>query len=433
MIHAWILLISLGVFILLSVPIAFSIGLSSLLIIVFDERMSTWLLVQRTFAGLDSFVLLAVPLFLLTGLVMNASGVTDKLIRFSYVLVGHIRGGLALVNIVVSMFFAGISGSSTADTAGVGSILIPAMFKKGYSKEFTVAVTAASSTMGNIIPPSIMAVIYAATTGISVGALFLAGIVPGVLIGVSQMVMSYIYAIKYDYPSEERVGLKDGLLAVKDALLPLGTPVIIIGGITGGIFTATEAAVIAAVYSLILGLLVYRTVSFKRFFELLVETVQLSSISLFCIGIASVFGYIVAYYKVPVLIGNMLGGLSTSPTGLLITIVALFIIVGTFMDAAPAIIIMMPILYPIADKAGIHPVHLGVVVVSTLALGLITPPYGLCLLIASLIADISFEKTIKTVMVFFSVMLLIVMFSVFFPDVILFVPRVLAPKLMGPM
>ena len=213
----------------------------------------------------------------------------------------------------------------------------------------------------------------------------------------------------------------------------MGTPIIIIGGITGGIFTATEAAVIAAVYSLILGLFIYRTLSFKQFFEILVETVQLSSISLFCIGIASVFGYIIAYYKVPVLIGNMLGGLSTSPTGLLITIVALFIIVGTFMDAAPAIIILMPILYPIADQAGIHPVHLGVVVVSTLALGLITPPYGLCLLIASLIAEINFEKTVKTVMVFFSVMLLIVMFSVFFPDVILFIPRVLAPKLMGPM
>ena len=430
MILIWILIISLIVSVVLSVPIAFSIALSSLLVIIPDNTLTTLLLVQRMYAGLNSFPLLAIPLFLLAGLLMNASGVTDRLIKLSYTLVGSIKGGLAHINVIVSMFFAGISGSSTADTAGIGSILIPAMVKKGYGKEFSVAITAASSTMGVIIPPSIMAVIYAATTNVSIGALFLAGVIPGVLIGLSQMIVSYIFAIKYHFPSEERVSFKELMVAVKNGFLPMLSPIIIIGGIVGGIFTATEAAAVAVAYSLFLGFFVYRSLSFQKVREVLFEAVRLSSISLFCISTATVYGYIIAIYRIPELLGSFISFLTVDPTMILLLYVFIFLIVGTFMDAAPAIIILMPILAPIAYKVGIHPIHVGIVVVATMALGLITPPYGLCLLIASTIAEIKFEEAFKTIMIFFTIMVCVVLFCVFFPNVILALPYYFLPKFM---
>jgi len=430
MLFVWFLIVGLAFFIVISVPIGFSIALSSLLVLIPAETLSSWLLVQRMYAGLNSFPLLAIPLFLLAGLLMNSTGVTDKLIQLSYTLVGSIKGGLAHVNVVVSMFFAGISGSSTADTAGIGSILIPAMVKKGYSKEFSVAVTAASSTMGVIIPPSIMAVIYAATTNISIGALFLAGIIPGILIGLSQMIISYIYAVKYNYPSEKKASIKELFIALKNGFLPLLSPFIIIGGIIGGIFTATEAAAVAVAYSLFLGFFVYRSLTLKKLRESLFQAARLSALSIFCISTAAVYGYIIAYYRIPEFIGNFVSSLTSNGTLILLINVLIFLIVGTFMDAAPAIIILMPILAPIAYNAGVHPVHIGVIVVVTLALGLITPPYGLCLLIASEIANIKFEKAFKTVLLFFVVMVCVVVFCVFFPNIILMIPKYFLPKYM---
>ena len=426
----WLLLIGLALFIVISVPIGFAIALSSLLVLLPDKIMSPWLLVQRMYSGLTSFPLVAIPLFLLAGLIMNSAGITDRLIRLSYTLVGSIKGGLAHVNIVVSMFFAGISGSSTADTAGIGSILIPAMIKKGYSKEFTVAVTAASSTMGVIIPPSIMAVIYASTANISIGALFLAGIVPGILIGLSQMIIAYIYAIKYNYPKEKRATFKETLTALKNSILPLFSPLIIIGGIVGGIFTATEAAAVAVAYSLFLGFIVYKSLTFKKLRETLFKAACLSTLSLFCISTASVYGYIIAFYRIPELIGNYISIITSEATIILLIYVLIFLAVGTFMDAAPAMIILIPILAPIAYKTGIDPIHLGVIVVVTLAVGLITPPYGLCLLIASAIANIKFERAFKVVFLFFLVMVGVITFCVFFPNIILVIPKYFLSKYM---
>jgi tripartite ATP-independent transporter DctM subunit len=418
--------------ILMSVPIAFSIGISSLLVILMEGNLTPWIMIQRTFGGLDSFVILAIPLFLLTGEVMNRAGITDELIDFSSTVVGHIRGGLAHINVFVSMIFAGISGSSTADTAGIGKLLIPAMIKRGYSKEFTVAVTAASSTLGQIIPPSIIAVIYAATVGISVGALFLGGAVPGILIGLAQMVVSYIFARKYNYPAEERSSFRKILHAFKKAILPMLSPVLLIGGIIGGIFTATEAAVVSAVYSILIAIFVYRSIKLKELWDIFVTTALNASVTIFCIAIAAVFGYLLAYFHVPEMLGSVITQIASGPVSFLLIVILLFLIVGTFMDATPAIIILAPMLAPIACTFGVNPIHLGVIIVLTLALGLITPPYGLCLLVAAQIANIPVNfKLMRTMSIFILVSLLIIILIALFPDIALFIPKIFAPKMMG--
>lgn len=418
--------------ILMSVPIAFSIGISSLFVILMEGNLTPWIMIQRTFGGLDSFVILAIPLFLLTGEVMNRAGITDELIDFSSTVVGHIRGGLAHINVFVSMIFAGISGSSTADTAGIGKLLIPAMIKRGYSKEFTVAVTAASSTLGQIIPPSIIAVIYAATVGISVGALFLGGAVPGILIGLAQMVVSYIFARKYNYPAEERSSFRKILHAFKKAILPMLSPVLLIGGIIGGIFTATEAAVVSAVYSILIAIFVYRSIKLKELWDIFVTTALNASVTIFCIAIAAVFGYLLAYFHVPEMLGSVITQIASGPVSFLLIVILLFLIVGTFMDATPAIIILAPMLAPIACTFGVNPIHLGVIIVLTLALGLITPPYGLCLLIAAQIANIPVNfKLMRTMSIFILVSLLIIILIALFPDIALFIPKIFAPKMMG--
>jgi tripartite ATP-independent transporter DctM subunit len=387
-------------------------------------------LTQRIFAGLDSFVILAVPLFILTGELMNECKITDKLIDACYALVGHVRGSLAQVNVLVSMIFAGISGSSQADTAGIGSVLIPAMIKKGYSKDFTVAVTCASSTMGVVIPPSITAVVYAASVNISVGTLFLGGIIPGILIAASQMAICHYYAVKYDYPREKSYPIKERIAIVSKAALPLLTPLIIIGGIIGGLFTATEAAAIAVVYSLLLAFIVYRNITLKQLWQILIRTGKMSSVALFCVGTSTIFSYIMAYYNVTDMLGSFITSISTSPVLFLMLIVGFFIVIGTFMDATPAIIVFAPIIAPIGESLGISPIQLGVIVIVTLALGLITPPYGLCLMLAAQIGEISIERAFKATFVFIVALLLVIMLLVLFPKLILFIPTKFAPNLM---
>ncbi|AEE91960.1 conserved membrane protein of unknown function [Tepidanaerobacter acetatoxydans Re1] len=424
------LLVSLFILILFSVPVSFSIGLSSFLLFVSEKSLPLWVLTQRIFAGLDSFVILAVPLFILTGELMNECKITDKLIDACYALVGHVRGSLAQVNVLVSMIFAGISGSSQADTAGIGSVLIPAMIKKGYSRDFTVAVTCASSTMGVVIPPSITAVVYAASVNISVGTLFLGGIIPGILIAASQMAICYYYAVKYDYPREESYPIKERIAIISKAALPLLTPLIIIGGIIGGVFTATEAAAIAVVYSLLLAFIVYRNITLKQLWQILIRTGKMSSVALFCVGTSTIFSYIMAYYNVTDMLGSFITSISTSPVLFLMFIVGFFIVIGTFMDATPAIIVFAPIIAPIGESLGLNPIQLGVIVIVTLALGLITPPYGLCLMLAAQIGEISIEKAFKATFVFIIALLLVIMLLVLFPKLILFIPTKFAPNLM---
>jgi tripartite ATP-independent transporter DctM subunit len=416
------------VLIFLGTPVPFALAFSSLVVFVIDPRLSPWLLTSRTFSGVNSFILIAIPLFLLTGLAMNRSGITKVLIDLCNIIVGRIRGGLAHVNVLVSMFFAGISGASQADTAGVGSVLIPAMTDRGYGKAFTVAVTAASSTMGNIIPPSIIAVIYGATCNVSVGAIFIAGILPGVAIGISQMGLCYIFAVKHDYPIESRPPLNEAMRTIRNSILPLLTPVIIIGGIISGFFTPTESAVVACVYTLILAFFIYKKISFPDLLDLFVETAEITSLVVFTIGVANSFGYIIGFYQVSNSIEVLFLKIN-SPLPFLMSVIILLVIVGTFMDAAPAIIIIMPILAPVAAKVGVHPVHLGVVAVMTLALGLITPPYGLSLLLASKIGNIGVDEAFRVAIIFAVTMLSIIILSAIFPEVVLFLPLKMIPNM----
>ncbi|MCF3935219.1 TRAP transporter large permease [Acuticoccus sp. M5D2P5] len=422
-----ILFITFFVMIAIRVPVAYSLGLASLFVI-FLEGLKPSLVVQQMFQGLNSFTLLAVPFFLLAGQLLNTGMITERLMRLSQVLVGHIRGGVAHINVVVSMIFAGMSGSSTADTAGVGSVIIPSMIRNGFDRNFTAALTAASSTMGSIIPPSIMMVVYGAQGGVSIGGLFLAGAIPGILIGLSQMVYVYIYALRHDVPAEPFPTLKEALGAIRGGFFPLLVPVIIIGGVMTGKFTATESGMVATVYVMVLMYLIYRSAKFRNLPHILSEAAVLYSQPLLAVATATVFGWLLAYYQAPQAIAGLVGGLTDSVTMTLIGIMILFLILGTFMDAIPAIIIFLPIVSELVEQSGANGIHAGIVVIMTLALGLCTPPYGLCLLLSCSIAKIPVIKAMPQMFVFYSFFIAVILLIVFVPSIALFLPRLVMPQ-----
>lgn len=416
--------------ILLGLPLGFTISFVSAAVLKFMADMPLWMFMQRFFAGLDSFVLVAIPFFLLTGNIMNQGNITDRLIKFAYALVGHIKGGLSLVTVIGCMLFGGVSGSAVADVAGVGSVMIPSMIKKGYSPAFTVALTSTASTLGQIIPPSIIMIVYASTAGTSVGALFLAGVIPGALIGLSLMVVGYFYAVRNDFRSEPRQSLGEMARATWDALLTLAAPLIIIGGVVSGVFTATESSVIAALYCFFLAVVVYKTISLSQIPQIMLETAKMSALTLFCIGGAAMFGWLMGYFEVTALATEMLAGVSANEYVYLLIVIALFLVLGTFMDAVPAIIIFVPVVAPIATELGIHPIHLGLVVSVVLAFGLVTPPYGLCLLLGSSIAKIPAHVTFRELGVCLGVVTLVIILIAFLPESVLFLPKMLMPKFM---
>jgi tripartite ATP-independent transporter DctM subunit len=387
------------------------------------------MLLQRMMIQYGSFILLAIPFFILAANIMNSAGITNQLMRLAQSIVGFLPGGLGHINVLVSMIFAGISGSSNADAAGIGSVIIPAMIKEGYDTNFTVAVTACSAVMGVIIPPSIIMVVWGGVMNVSVAGLFMAGIIPGILIGLLQMVVVYIYAIKRNYPREARFSIKEVFLALKDSFLAILSPVIIIGGIVGGLVTPTEASLIAVLYSMLVGMLIFRTVSLKTFVKLVSDTARLASIVLFAVGTASIYAWVLSYYKIPTFLVKVVGALTTSPTIMLILVVVVFLIVGMFIDAVPAIIIFAPLLRPLAESVGIHPLHFAVVGCVALAYGLITPPYGLCLLITSEIAGINCMTPLKEVAVFLATMLFVLLLMIFIPDITLGIPKLFMPDL----
>ncbi|PLW77226.1 TRAP transporter large permease [Cohaesibacter celericrescens] len=415
------------VLVLLRVPVAFALGIATIPVVVLDIRLTPFLIMDRMFQSYDSFILLAVPFFLLAANLMNSGKITDRLIELSRVLTGWLPGGLGQVNVAVSMLFAGISGSSTADAAGCGKILIPAMIKQGYSPRFAVAITACSSVMGVIIPPSILMVVWGGVMSISVGALFLAGAVPGFLIAAALMGTVYAYARIYDYPTAGKPSWRDFCSAFKGAWLALMTPVLVIGGIVGGIVTPTESAIIAAFYSLILGMFVYRTINPKELVSVLYETGRFASISLFAIGTASAFGWMLAYYNVPRLIVGLLTNLEFGQFGTSLVIAALFLLFGLFIDAIPTIIILGTVLFPVATAAEIHPVVFAIIGIISLAFGLVTPPYGLCLLISASIANLNVVHVLRDTVIILMPMLLILLIVILFPEIALWLPKTLMP------
>jgi len=378
----------------------------------------------------NAFILLAVPFFLLAANLMNSAGITERLVSLARATVGHLPGGLGHINVMVSMLFAGISGSSTADAAGIGSLLIPAMKKQGYDTEFSVAITACSSVMGVIIPPSIMMVVWGGLMSVSIGGLFLAGVVPGALIALLMMGTVLIYAKARNYPIYQRASFKEFLQALGKSVFALVTPAIIVGGIVGGLFTPTEASVVAVIYSAILGGLVYRTIGPKEFPKVLYNSARLAAISLFCIGTASAFGWLLAYFRVPQALVDFISGYGTSIATTGFVIALSFLVIGMFIDAIPAIIILGTILLPLAESVGMHPIHFAIIGVISLAFGLVTPPYGLCLLISCSIGEIAVSRALKDVATLLLPLLVLLGLTILLPEMILFLPRWLTPQFM---
>jgi len=414
--------------ILIRVPVAFALGVATIPIVVLDIRLTPFIILDRMFQSYNSFILLAVPFFLLAANLMNSGQITDKLIALARVMTGWMPGGLGHVNVAVSMLFAGISGSSTADAAGCGRILIPAMVKEGYDTRFAVALTACSSVMGVIIPPSILMVVWGGVMQISVGALFLAGAIPGVMIGFALMATVYSYAKIYNYPIVGKPSFGEFFTAFRGAVLALLTPILVIGGIVGGLVTPTESAIIAAAYSLILGVFVYRTVTVKDLGAIFYDTGRFASISLFAIGTASAFGWMLSFYNAPRLIVDFMVAMEFGPFGTAVLIAALFLFFGLFIDAIPTIIILGSVLMPVATTAGIDPIVFAIIGIISLAFGLVTPPYGLCLLISAAIGGIGVVQVMRDVLIILAPMLLILLLVILFPEIALWLPKTLMPN-----
>lgn len=422
-----------GVFallIVLRIPVSFALGLACVPVFFIDDRLTPVLLLSEMWKSYNAFILLAVPFFLLAANLMNAAGITERLVHLARATVGHLPGGLGHINVMVSMLFAGISGSSTADAAGIGSLMIPSMKKQGYDSSFSVAITACSSVMGVVIPPSIMMIVWGGLMSVSIGALFLAGVVPGVLMALLMMGTVLVYAKVRRYPIYQRSSGREFLTALGQAVLALITPGLIVGGIVGGWFTPTEASVVAVLYSALLGGLIYRSIGLKQFPKVLYDSARFAAISLFCIGTASAFGWLLAYFRVPQALVDVLAGWGTGliSTGLLIALA--FLVIGMFIDAIPAIIILGTILLPLADRVGMHPVHFAMIGVISLAFGLVTPPYGLCLLISCSLGRIRVMEALKDVAIILAPMLVLLLAVIVFPDLILFLPRLIVPRFM---
>jgi tripartite ATP-independent transporter DctM subunit len=416
-----------GALIILRVPVAFALGLACIPVFFIDERLTPFLLLNEMLKSYNSFLLLAIPFFMLAANLMNSAGITEKLINLSRALVGHFPGGLGHVSVLVSMLFAGISGSSTAEAAGVGGVLIPAMKKQGYDTQFTVALVACAAVMGVIIPPSILMVVWGGVISVSIGGLFVAGVVPGVLMGLSLMVAVYFYAKRRSYPVYPRATGRQFLDACVAAVLPILTPAIIVGGIVGGLFTPTEASVVAVLYAMLLGVAIYRTLDLAALLQTLYDSARFAGIALFCIGTASAFGWILAYFHIPQLVVNAVASWGGGITSVGFITAAAFLFIGCFIDAIPAIIIVGTILAPLAAKVGMHPIHFAIIGVMSIAYGLVTPPYGLCLMIACSIGGIKVKDAIRDTAILFVPMLLVLLIVILFPDLILWLPRRLMP------
>jgi tripartite ATP-independent transporter DctM subunit len=413
----------------LGVPVAFSL-IAGVLIATALTPISFPSMIAQLFNGVDSEALLAVPFFLLVGELMTSANVVGRMINLSQAMIGHLRGGLAQVVTLFSMFFSGISGSSSADVAVLSRTLAPSMAKEGYDAGFVAALIASASTMANLIPPSIMAVVYGATGNVSIAGLFLGGIVPGVLVGIGLMIYSYFFGpVGHMKPRSSFLGLFN---AAKDAALPLVIPVIIMGGILTGWFTPTEAGLVAVVYILVVAI---PCLNWRHVSELpldFIKTGLLYSIPLITVAAASAFGWMLAYLRGPDQVSDWIThAAGTDPRTIMFLLVAAFVIIGDFVDAIPAIIIFMPIILKLTDLGGINPVHMGVVIITTLAFGLITPPYGLALLMAAKFVDVRFSVALVRSLPLYVVFFAAIAFCIFFPDVVLWIPKHVLPESVG--
>ncbi len=414
------------IFLLIGLPVFFALlAAPGILLWLNGQTNDITLLYRNVYNGMDSFPLMAIPFFMLAGELMNRGGITIRLVEFSQALMGHLRGGLAHVNVLSSILFAGLSGSAVADTSALGSMLIPAMEKQGYTRKFAAAITAASSVIGPIIPPSGIMIIYAYVMGESVAALFLAGIVPGVMVGVGLMFMIKLMADRYDFPvASRKYTWPERRKASLKAFFPLMTPVIILGGILGGIFTPTEAAAVAVGYAFIIGFFVLRTLTWKEVPEVLSNAGMTSAVVLLLVGAAMAFKTVVSLSHAPEQLASLILSLSENPLILLFLINLLLFIVGMFLDAGPAIIILGPILGPIFTSLGVDPIHFAIIMSVNLTVGLATPPMGLVLFVAAAVSRERVETIAKAILPFLAVEIIVIFLITYIPALSMTIPRI---------
>lgn len=406
-----------AILLLLSVPIGIALGLATMVTIFYSGTIPVEFLMKELVTSVDSFPLMAVPFFILAGEIMGKGGISERLFNFANALVGNKTGGFAMATIVTCMFFAAISGSGPATVAAIGGIMIPAMVRQGYDKKFATATVAAAGSIGVIIPPSIPMVIYGVVGSTSIGDMFIAGIIPGLLVGAALMVWAYLYSRKHNYKgSESKTSLSDIGKTLWDAKWALVVPIIILGGIYGGIFTPTEAAVIAVVYGLIAGLLLYRELKLKDLPKVLVDSALTTATVLIIVGSATAFGRLLTIEQIPAQVANFLLSISDNQIVIILLITVLLLVVGCFMDTLAAIIILTPILLPIATNIGYDPVHFGIIMVVNLAIGFITPPLGVNLFVGSGISGLSIEKLSKAIIPYFLAMIFALLMITFIPE-----------------
>ena len=405
------------------IPVAHSIAVSGTVYLLLQNGMDMLpIIAQKMVVGVNSFTLLAIPLFLLAGALMAEGDITPKIMRFASSMVGHIRGGMAMVMVVSCMIFGAISGSGVADVVAIGSILMPIMNGQGYKKPFTASLLGCAGSLGTIIPPSMVLVILGVTMGCSIGKLFIGGFIPGIIAGVSLMALSNYYARKEGYPALPKADWKEKWDAFRFALLPLMTPIIIIGGILAGIFTATEAGAVASLYALILAKYVYKKLTWKRFFEICLEVAKTSATVLFIIAAANLFGWLITAEDIPQKLAAWILGISSNYWVIIGFFNLLLIILGMFMETTAIILIVIPIFMPIMTQIGVDPIHLGVMVCVNLAIGANTPPLGVDLMAACKVADIPYEDSFRYVFGFDIMMLIALVLITVFPKLVTFLP-----------
>ncbi len=415
----------LAIFLLANMPIAWAMAISTVIPLWLMTSVPLVVVPQRIVVSLDSYPMLAIPLFVVAGYLMETGGISEKIIRLASALVGSIRGGLAMVVIVGTILFSGLSGSSVADTAAIGSIMIPSMTRRGYPREFSTAVVTAAGGMGILIPPCITMIIYGMLADTSVGQLFAAGLLPGFLMGTGLIALTYVIARRQGFPVEGQFSLREVLDAARVAFLPLLMPVIIMLGILSGAFTATESAAVAVIYGFFLSVVVYREIKLRDLAGILVRSAVTTGVVSLMIATSTLFAWVMARERIPQLIAEAIGSVSNSPVVFLLMINVLFLITGCIMDGAAALIVLVPILAPIGFALGIHPVHLGIVLVANVGIGMVTPPVGLCLFTACGISGIGISRVFKPLLPFIAMMIATLLLITYWPALTLFVPRLL--------
>lgn len=418
-----VMILSFLIMICLTAPVAFAVGISAAIGLLMSDTAPLLVVPQRIFAGADSFVLLAIPLFILAGALMETGGISARLVTLARALIGHVRGGVGMVVVVAEMLFSGISGSTVADVSAIGSLMIPSLIRAGYQPARAVAIVSAASAMGILIPPCLLMVIIAQIVGLSVGALFLAGFVPAAVLALAIMALIYAQAVRDRIPGEARASLKQVMRALKDALIPLMMPVIIFGAILGGIADPTEAAVLAVFYAFIVGVFVYKEISWSQVPKIFVDSAVTSGVVIFMVGASSSFSWIMAVEQVPTQLAGAMLSISSQPWVFFVICTIIFVVLGAILEGLPAVIICLPIFLPIALKLGIDPLHFSVVVVAAIGLGLFLPPVGVGLYIACTFANLRVDQTIKAMLPYIAVLFAGILVLIAIPWLTLVVPQ----------